>query len=140
MTTLKEAAQQALKELEAYESNNVYDMGDSKVIAALRAALSEETMQRLTDVHQQRKSVLHWLTAPTKTEWGKDMVQASVEIDANHTLSLYCERDQIAKVEAMLKPKMKVWFGLTAADLAEIPPTCYEGAIWADGKLMERNR
>jgi len=31
------------------------------------------------------------------------------------------------------------WFGLTAKDLAEIPPSCYEGAIWADAKLQEKN-
>ena len=31
------------------------------------------------------------------------------------------------------------WVGLTAKDLAEIPPSCYEGAIWADAKLKEKN-
>jgi hypothetical protein len=31
------------------------------------------------------------------------------------------------------------WVGLTAKDLAEIPPSCYEGAIWADAKLREKN-
>ena len=31
------------------------------------------------------------------------------------------------------------WQGLTAIDLAEIPPSCYEGAIWADAKLKEKN-
>ena len=31
------------------------------------------------------------------------------------------------------------WQGLTAKDLAEIPPSCYEGAIWADAKLKEKN-
>jgi hypothetical protein len=33
----------------------------------------------------------------------------------------------------------KEWQGLTAKDLAEIPPSCYEGAIWADAKLKEKN-
>ncbi len=28
--------------------------------------------------------------------------------------------------------KKKEWQGLTAKDLAEIPPSCYEGAVWAD--------
>jgi hypothetical protein len=32
-----------------------------------------------------------------------------------------------------------VWIGLTAKDLAEIPPSCYEGAIWADARLKEKN-
>lgn len=31
------------------------------------------------------------------------------------------------------------WIGLTAKDLAEIPPSAYEGAIWADAKLKEKN-
>jgi hypothetical protein len=31
------------------------------------------------------------------------------------------------------------WVGLTAKDLAEIPPSAYEGAIWADAKLKEKN-
>jgi len=31
------------------------------------------------------------------------------------------------------------WVGLTAKDLAEIPPSCYEGAIWAEAKLREKN-
>lgn len=31
------------------------------------------------------------------------------------------------------------WQGLTAEDLAEIPPSCYEGAIWADARLKEKN-
>ena len=35
--------------------------------------------------------------------------------------------------------KKKEWQGLTAKDLAEIPPSCYEGAIWADAKLREKN-
>ncbi len=44
---------------------------------------------------------LEWTMAPTKTQWGHDMVEASIAIDNDHTLSLYCERSQIAKVEAM---------------------------------------
>ena len=31
------------------------------------------------------------------------------------------------------------WVGLTPKDLAEIPPSAYEGAIWADAKLKEKN-
>lgn len=36
-------------------------------------------------------------------------------------------------------PPRREWVGLTAKDLAEIPPSCYEGAIWADAKLKEKN-
>jgi len=44
---------------------------------------------------------LKWQQAPVKTQWGDDMVVASVAIDKDHTLSLYCERDQATKVETM---------------------------------------
>ena len=36
-------------------------------------------------------------------------------------------------------PQRKEWVGLTAKDLAEIPASCFEGAIWADAKLREKN-
>ena len=36
-------------------------------------------------------------------------------------------------------PPQREWQGLTAKDLAEIPPSCFEGAIWADAKLKEKN-
>lgn len=36
-------------------------------------------------------------------------------------------------------PPQREWQGLTAKDLAEIPPSCYEGAIWADARLKEKN-
>ena len=44
---------------------------------------------------------LKWQQAPVKTQWGDDMVVASVAIDNDHTVCLYCERDQTTKVEAM---------------------------------------
>jgi hypothetical protein len=45
---------------------------------------------------------LNWQKAPVKTEWGNQMVVAEVEIDKDHTLTIYCERDQIHKVNASL--------------------------------------
>ena len=50
---------------------------------------------------QQEPVALKWQQAPVKTQWGGDMVVASVAIDKDHTLSLYCERDQAPKVDAM---------------------------------------
>lgn len=44
---------------------------------------------------------LKWQQAPVKTQWGDDMVVASVAIDKDHTVCLYCEREQTPKVEAM---------------------------------------
>jgi hypothetical protein len=42
-----------------------------------------------------------WHQAPAKTSWGHDMVVADLAIDKDNTVSVYCERDQISKVEAM---------------------------------------
>jgi hypothetical protein len=42
--------------------------------------------------------------APRKTEWGSMMVCADIEIDKDHTLTLYCEEEMIPKVrQALLK-------------------------------------
>jgi hypothetical protein len=42
-----------------------------------------------------------WHQAPVKTQWGDDMVVADIAIDKDNTVSVYCERDQTAKVKAM---------------------------------------
>lgn len=42
------------------------------------------------------------------------MVEASVALDKDHTLSLYCERDQTDKVPKAMKPK---WKGLTKREV-----------------------
>ena len=54
---------------------------------------------------------LKWQQAPVKTQWGDDMVVASVAIGKDHTVCLYCERDQTPKVDAMLA--QRTWVGLT---------------------------
>ena len=54
-----------------------------------------------------------WHQAPVKTSWGDGMVVADLAIDKDHTLSIYCERDQTAKVEAMFTPPQRTWVGLT---------------------------
>jgi hypothetical protein len=60
---------------------------------------------------------LEWAQAPVKTQWGHDMMEASVAIDKDHTLSLYCERDQTAKVPKVLKPK---WKNLTKREVESL--------------------
>lgn len=45
-----------------------------------------------------------WHQAPVKTSWGDEMVVADLAIDKDHTVSVYCEHDQTAKVEAMFNP------------------------------------
>ena len=54
---------------------------------------------------------LEWQQAPVKTQWGDEMVVASVAIDNDHTVDLYCEREQKSKVEAMFA--QRTWVGLT---------------------------
>jgi hypothetical protein len=44
---------------------------------------------------------IKWSAAPDRTSWGHGMMVADVEIDKDHTLTLYCEADQTAKVDAM---------------------------------------
>lgn len=57
---------------------------------------------------------LEWKQAPTKTQWGHDMMEAIVGIGKDHTLSLYCEASQTEKVPKILKPK---WKGMTKREL-----------------------
>ena len=67
-TTLREAAQQALK---AYDQH--YPL--AVVMEDLRAALAEEALQRLTDVQQEIEAVLEqpetvaWTTMPEAEDW-----------------------------------------------------------------------
>ena len=66
-------------------------------------------------------AALKWQQAPVKTQWGDGMVVASIAIDKDHTLSLYCERDQTLKVEAMFA--QRTWVGLTNEEMKK---TWYE--------------
>lgn len=67
---------------------------------------------------QQNPVALKWQQAPIRTAWGDEMVVASVAIDKDHTLSLYCERDQAPKVEAMFA--QRTWVGLTDEEIGAI--------------------
>jgi hypothetical protein len=86
---------------------------------------------------------LKWQQAPVKTQWGDDMVVASVAIDNDHTLSLYCERDQAPKVDAMFA--QRTWVGLTDEEItdmwAESSPYYHEDdfARAIEAKLKEKN-
>ena len=44
---------------------------------------------------------IKWNNAPDRTSWGASMRVADIEIDRDHTLTLFCEADQTAKVDAM---------------------------------------
>ena len=86
---------------------------------------------------------LKWSKAPVKTQWGHDMVETCVALGKDHTLSLYCERDQTHKVEKAMRPK---WKNLTNREIGALvlEGDCYwwnaEDYIKAvQAKLKEKN-
>ena len=120
-----------------------------KIAMALREALEEQPAQQefvspgggyvpaipAQQPAQQEPVALKWQQAPIRTAWGDEMVVASVAIDKDHTLSLYCERDQAPKVEAMFA--QRTWFGLTDEEKVQLwnhdtdAPLSYADAIEA---------
>ena len=90
---------------------------------------------------------MKWQQAPIKTQWGDDMVVASVAIDKDHTVCLYCERDQTAKVDAMFaqrtwvaltdEEKSDIWCVVTNRDFVTEDTHVYADAI--EAKLKEKN-
>lgn len=95
---------------------------------------------------------LKWQQAPVKTQWGDDMVVASVAIDNDHTLSLYCERDQVPKVDAMFAQRQArsadtwvhatTWRGLTDEEIISMSRYDLEYAALigeVQRKLKEKN-
>jgi len=70
-----------------------------------------------------------------------ELALVTLESDNLKIGNIYVNYDiQKALIKLIKKErKKKEWQGLTAEDLAEIPPSCYEGAIWADAKLREKN-
>jgi len=92
-----------------------------------------------------------WFPAPLKTEWGEDMVAADLEIDNDHTVSVYCEADQVKKVEEMLginkEPKalrdrlaQPEWVGLTDEEFEEYAHWIYpEKLTELENLLKEKN-
>lgn len=90
---------------------------------------------------------LKWQQAPVKTQWGDDMVVASVAIDKDHTLDLYCEREQTGKVDAMFAKRD--WVDLTDEEALEacdstkwVLPTglAVDVARAVEAKLKEKNQ
>jgi len=58
---------------------------------------------------------LNWHDAPTRTEWGHDMVVTTVALGKDHSVDLYCERNKKAEAEALLK---RPWMRLTDEEIA----------------------
>ena len=88
---------------------------------------------------------LKWQQAPVKTQWGDDMVVASVAIDKDHTVCLYCERDQTPKVDVMFA--QRTWVGLSDEEIENLWHEFHDREFgWArrftraiEAKLKEKN-
>ena len=76
------------------------DEAAQHVINALDAHIQHIVREALAQPEQEPVA-WKWHKAPVKTSWGHEMFVADLGIDRDHTVSIYCERDQIAKVEAM---------------------------------------
>jgi len=82
---------------------------------------------------QQAPVALKWQRAPIRTAWGDEMVVASVAIDKDHTVCLYCERDQTPKVDAMFA--QRTWVGLTDEEIARVVSLAGFAPDWAEAHI-----
>ena len=88
---------------------------DELVVKIIRERLGQQPAQ-------QKPVALKWQQAPIRTAWGDEMVVASVAINKDHTVDLYCERDQTPKVDAMFTSPpvaQRTWVGLTEEEKQE---------------------
>ena len=92
-----EALRLALEALEYLATQIKPDYEHRKAITAIKAALEAKD----------EPVAWKWHQAPVKTSWGDGMVVADLAIDKDHTVSIYCERDQTAKVKAMFTPPQR---------------------------------
>jgi hypothetical protein len=113
------------------------------ILRALRKALAArqehepENEPFVSLVSVQEPVVWKWHQAPVKTQWGDDMVVADLAIGKDHTVSVYCERDQTAKVEAMFNSPaaQRPWVGLTDDEVRKINQEVW-GYVSADHTRM----
>ena len=65
-----------------------------------------------------------WQDAPTRTQWGHDMVVTTVALGKDHSVDLYCERSKTAEAEALLKkpwgPQPDMHYGMNQEDWKDI--------------------
>jgi len=90
-----EVLKQMVKALEAMQS---YAEAERKGLRICDEAI-QAGKQAIKEWESQEPVAWKWHKAPVKTEWGDDMVVADISIDKDHTVSIYCERDQTTKVE-----------------------------------------
>jgi hypothetical protein len=96
--------------------------------------------QESVDKPQEKRHEWTWMPAPIKTQWGHDMVVADLAIDKDHTVSVYCERDQTKKVEVMFSAQpQREWVGLTDAEIEEFDYYARDLVMDIEKALKERN-
>jgi hypothetical protein len=82
---------------------------------------------------------LNWHDAPTRTEWGHDMVVATVALGKDHSVDLYCDRSKTVEAEALLH---KPWVGLTDEEAQWLYDNCRTPSNlieMVEAKLKEKN-
>ena len=82
------------------DCTDVCKQDDYKALWQQMCERCDELDKKLAQQEHEREA-WKWHQAPVKTSWGDGMVVADLAIDKDHTASIYCERDQTAKVEAM---------------------------------------
>ena len=75
---------------------------DHDVVISGALSVAEDALKQAQTQTVQESVGWKWDQAPIKTSWGHKMVVADLAIDKDNTVSVYCERDQTDKVEAML--------------------------------------
>jgi hypothetical protein len=148
ITAIKEALAQPEQEPVAWRTKNFYENQEGWFYADWHQdGLTPQVAELLYTTPPQRTEqepvVLKWQQAPIRTAWGDDMVVASIAIDNDHTLSLYCERDQTPKVDVMFA--QRTWVGLTYEEESELIRLAHNHAgirfyiQAAEAKLKEKN-
>lgn len=72
---------------------------------------------------------IKWSNAPDRTSWGASMRVADIALDRDHTLTMFCEADQTAKVDAMFAENERLRMQVVACGvvaLADTPDSAIE--------------
>jgi len=119
MSDLKKAAQQALEAL-MWHDETVRTRGDDEAIEALRAALTEDALQRLTDANQEIEAALEQPEQePVAWRYKGMMGMAWSLSDDGYYVS--CKRDNGYMIEPLYThPPRREWRGLTEGALMGI--------------------
>lgn len=91
LMALRQAAKEAAVAMAQY-------MPDRKETHDLFAVLTGEAIP----TRARQASQPEWSAAPVRTQWGDGMMVADVALDKDSTLTLYCHKDDVPKVSAVL--------------------------------------